>query len=161
MKRGTTGKARLHINTSPEKLYDLVSDVTRMGEWSPETIRCRWLDGATGPAVGARFKGTNRRAVFRWSTTPRVVAAEPGREFAFVVNLILADREMTKWTYAFERSADNGTDVTETFEMLDDLPWYIAFSQRLMGVSDRKANLEAGMQRTLERIKAVAEGNDG
>src|SRR5438309_11774834 len=159
MKKGTRGEATLHVSAPPETLYELVSDVTRMGQWSPETIRCRWLDGATGPTVGARFKGTNRRAVFRWSTKPRVVAAEPGREFAFVVNLILFGREMTKWTYAFERSSDNGTDVTETFEMLDDLPWYIAFSQLLMGVRDRKSNLEAGMQRTLERIKAVAEGD--
>ena len=158
--QGTRGEARLHINSPPEKLYDLVTDVARMGEWSPETTRCRWLDGAAGPAVGARFKGTNRRAVFRWSTKPRVVTAERGHEFAFVVGLILSGRDMTKWTYAFENASDNGTDVTESFEMLDDVPWYITFSQLLMGITDRKANLEAGMRRTLERIKAIAEGGN-
>ena len=56
----------------------MVSDVTRMGEWSPETIRCTWIDGATGPAVGARFKGTNRRGIFRWSTKPEIVVADRG-----------------------------------------------------------------------------------
>jgi hypothetical protein len=160
VKQGTRAEVSLHIDASPDSVYDLVTDVTRMGEWSPETTRCRWLDSATGPVVGARFKGTNRRLMFRWSTKPRVVAANRGREFAFVVNLIIFGREMTKWTYAFEQASDNGTDVTESFEMLDDLPWYIAFSQRLMGIADRKANLEAGMQRTLERIKAVAEGGN-
>ena len=160
MQKGTGGEARLHVNVPPEKLYELVSDVTRMGEWSPETVRCRWLDGATGPAVGARFKGTNRRGLMRWSTKPRVVAAEPGREFAFVVDLVIFQREMTKWRYQFEPAADGGTDVTESFEMMADLPWYISFfERRLMGVEDRKADLEAGMQRTLERIKAVAEGS--
>jgi hypothetical protein len=67
---------------------------------------------------------------------------------------------MTKWRYQFEPAADGSTNVTESFEMMDDLPWYISFGERrVMGIEDRKADLEAGMQRTLERIKAVAEGN--
>lgn len=160
MKKGTRGEVSLRVNVPPERLYELVSDVTRMGEWSPETVRCRWLDGATGAAVGARFKGTNRRGFLRWSTKPRVVAAEPGREFAFVVGLVMSGREMTKWRYRFEPASDGGTDVTESFEMMADLPWYISFGERsLMGVKDRKADLEGGMQRTLERIKGVAEGS--
>ena len=158
MKKGTHGEARLQINTSPEQLYALVSDVTRMGEWSPETVRCQWLDGATGPIVGARFKGTNRRGFVRWSTKPRVVGADAGREFAFVVNLVGLGREMVLWRYRFEPAADSGTEVTESFEMLNDLPWYIAYSERyLMGIKDRKADLESSMQCTLERIKVVAE----
>ena len=158
MKKGTRGEARLHVNVSPARLYELISDVTRMGEWSPETVRCRWVGGATGPAVGARFKGTNRRGFLRWSTKPRVVAAEPGREFAFVVNLLIFHREMTKWRYHFKPAAAGGTDVTESFEMMDDLPWYISFGERsLMGIKDRKVDLEAGMQRTLERLKTAAE----
>ncbi len=159
MKKGTRGEATLHVNAPPEKLYELVSDVTRMGEWSPETVRCRWLDGATGPTVGARFKGTNRRGFLRWSTTPRVVAAEPSRAFAFLVSLAVSHREMTKWRYEFEATAGGGTDVTESFELANDLPRYIAFGERLMGIKDRKADLEAGMRHTLERIKAVAEGS--
>ena len=66
-------------------VYDLISDVTRMPEFSPENIRGQWLGGATGPAVGARFKGTNRLGSTTWSTKPTVTAAEPGRRFAFQV----------------------------------------------------------------------------
>jgi hypothetical protein len=41
---------------------------------------------------------------------------------------------------------------------MDDLPWYISFGERsVMRIKDRKADLEAGMRRTLERIKTVAE----
>ncbi len=157
MKQGTSGEATLRVNVPPETLYRLVSDVTRMGEWSPETVRCRWLDGATAPAVGARFKGTNRRAFMRWSTNPHVIVAEPGREFTFDVDNRLTHRKLMRWRYQFE-PALGGTDLTESFELVGDLPWYISFVQRsLMGIKDRRADLEAGMQRTLERIKAVAE----
>jgi hypothetical protein len=145
----------VRVDAAPEAVYDLVSDVTRMGEWSPETVRCVWLDGATGAAKGARFKGTNKRGVFRWSTKPEVVEAERGRRFAFVTHSI---GPSTKWAYTFE-PADGGTDVTESFELLGDTSRFLDFvERRFMGIDDRKADLEAGMQQTLERIKAVAEG---
>ena len=155
MKKGTIGEARVHVDAPPEVLYGIVSDVTRMGEWSPETVRCEWIDGATGPELGARFKGTNKRGVFRWSTKPEVVVAEPGREFSFVTH---SAGPSTKWTYRFEPAADGGTGLVESFETLDDESKLLTLvERRLMRIADRKVDLEAGMQRTLERIKAVAE----
>lgn len=157
MKKGTLGEASLHVDAPPEKLYEVVSDVTRMGEWSPECRKCEWLDGARGPAVGARFKGTNRRGVVRWSTKPRVVTAEEGREFAFVTSH--RGRENTRWSYRFEPDGD-GTTVTESFEMLVDMAWYFKLADRvLMRVDDRKADLEASMTTTLQRLKAAVEGD--
>ena len=158
MNQGTRGEARIHVNAPPEKLYEMVSDVPRTGEWSPECVRCEWIGGATGPVVGAQFKGSNKRSFMRWTTKPRVVTADPGREFAFVVNVMGLKREMTKWTYRFEPTADGGADVSESFELVNDLPWYIALGDRLMGIKDRKADLEANIQHTLQRIKAAAEG---
>jgi len=152
--KGTLGRAQTDINAPANVLYDLVSDVSRMGEWSPECRRCVWIDGATGPAVGARFKGSNRRGLFRWSTKPRVVVADAGREFAFVTTYLGSD--MTKWTYHFE-SAPSGATVTESFEMMRDMPFVFRVTDRLMGVKDRKADLEAGMRETLSRFKAAAE----
>jgi len=155
MDKGTTGQARVHVNATPEALYDMVSDVTRMREWSPETIKCAWIDGATGPAPGARFKGTNKRGFIRWSTKPEVLVADRGREFTFVT---ASSGPSTKWTYRFEPSAQGGTDLVESFELLDPDSPIVAFVERhIMRINDRKADLEAGMQRTLERIKAVAE----
>jgi hypothetical protein len=157
MKKGTRGEARIHISAPPEKIYDLVSDVTRMGEWSPETVKCEWIGGATGPTVGARFKGSNKRGFVRWSTKPEVVSAEAGREFAFVTKGI---GPSTKWSYRFESSADGGADITESFEMLDDMPWFVTATDRyLMGIKDRKGDLEQAMQQTLVRIKKAAEGS--
>jgi hypothetical protein len=151
MQRGTTGAAEVHIEAAPDTVYRVVSDVTRMGEWSPETTKCVWLDGATGAAVGARFKGSNKRGFVRWSTKPTVVVAEPGREFAFDVGTDV------RWTYRFEGEGD-GTKLSESFEMLRDLRWYYAVAERwLMNVRDRKADLELAMTETLQHIKQVVE----
>lgn len=157
MEKGTKGQVSRHMACSPETLYELVCDVTRMGEWSPECRHCEWIDGATGPVVGARFKGTSKRGIVRWSTTPRVVTADEGHEFAFVTDH--RGRDETKWTYRFDPEA-GGTTVTESFEMLSDLPWYLRLAERvLMGVKDRKADLESGMTETLRRLQVVVEGD--
>src|SRR5437868_738521 len=109
MKKGTSSEARVRIAATPEVVYDLISDVTRMGEWSPECVACEWIDGATGPSVGARFRGQNRHGLARWSNKPRVVVADRGREFAFVATDPFG-RDMTRWTYRFE-VVDGGTDL--------------------------------------------------
>jgi hypothetical protein len=151
VKKGTTGEAHVWVDAPPEAVYGVVSDVTRMGEWSPETVACRWLDGATGPAVGARFKGTNKRGLARWSTKPVVVAADPGRAFVFDVGPDI------RWTYRFEVDG-TGTKLSESFEMLRDIRWYYALAERwLMRVEDRKADLERAMSETIGRIKRAAE----
>jgi hypothetical protein len=155
MNKGTSAKVTTNINASPEAVYDLVADVRRMGEWSPECRSCEWIDGATGPEVGARFKGSNTHGLARWSTKPKVAVADRGREFAFVVGHL--GRDMTKWSYRFEPAA-NGAAVTESFEMLSDMPWYFRMSDRLlMRVQDRHADLEQNMTETLQRLKVAAE----
>ncbi len=151
MKKGTTGEAQVFIDAPPDLVYGVVTDVTRMGEWSPETVKCVWLDGATSPAVGAKFKGTNKRGWVSWSTKPTVVVADPGREFSFDVG------NDTKWTYRFAAEG-TGTRLTETFEMLRDMQWYYDVAERwILRVKDRKADLERGMEQTLTRIKTVVE----
>jgi len=151
VKKGTGAEAHVHVDALPEVVYRVVSDVTRMGEWSPETVKCAWVDGAVGPAVGARFKGTNKRGIARWSTKPKVVVADPGREFAFDVDTDV------RWTYRFDAEG-TGTKLTESFEMLRDLrPQYAFFERWVMRIKDRRSDLERGMAVTLERIKRVVE----
>ena len=148
------GEARLHIEAPAEKLYALVADVTRMGEWSPETIKAEWVDGAAGPVVGARFRGHNKRKA-GWKTTGTIVAAEPGREFAFEVG-----KGETVWRYTFEPSGP-GTDVIESFEIVKEPNVVIRRLNKLgTGVSweDRPDQMVAGMHETLARLKVVAEG---
>ena len=61
MFRPLSGEVSLHMDAPPEKVWALVSDVTRIGEFSPETFEARWTRGSTGPEVGASFKGHVKR----------------------------------------------------------------------------------------------------
>jgi uncharacterized protein YndB with AHSA1/START domain len=155
MKQATAGAASIHIDAPPEHLYALVSDVTRMGQWSPETYRCRWINGDSAPRVGARFKGYNRRRRARWSNTCELVSAEPGREFAFQRTAAAAGTVV--WRYRLEPDG-GGTRLTESYEVVQPPPalgvWLIGLFQR---VDDRDADLAEGMRTTLERLKRAAE----
>lgn len=159
MKKGTSGQERQYIAAPPEVVYDVISDVTRMGEWSPECVACEWIDGATGPSVGARFRGQNRHGRARWANKPRVVVADRATEFAFVAT-DPRGRDMTRWTYRLE-GAEGGTDLVESFELLNNLPLYLRLTDRfVMKVRDRQADLQANMRQTLAKIKAATEQGD-
>src|ERR1700679_545952 len=103
----------VHMAASPEKVWALVSDVTKIGRYSPETFEAEWLDGATGPAVGATCRGHVKRTQKgpTYWTTCTVTASEPGREFAFGVGP--ADKPLNVWRYQLAPSGE-GTDVTES-----------------------------------------------
>src|SRR5438552_18641 len=83
------------VARSPEDLYDMVTDVTQMGSWSPVCKACWWDEGA-GPHVGAWFTGRNEVPDRTWETRSQVVVADRGREFAFIVN-----GTWTRWGYTF------------------------------------------------------------
>ena len=134
----------------------MVSDVTRMGEWSPENVGCEWLGGATGPAVGARFKGTNQRGRRRWSSLNEVVEAEPGAVFAFRTSAM--GLKVAEWRYTFEGDETAGT-CTVTESWTDERGTLITVGGRLAtGVADREAHNREGMRQTLAALKAAAEG---
>jgi hypothetical protein len=146
----TTAACSIEIDAPPEAIYDLISDVTRMGEWSPECVRCEWL-GAAGE-VGSTFKGHNRRGPARWSTVARVMVADRPKEFSFAT--LYRDEPSTRWTYRFTGAGP--TTVTESFDALK-VPALIAFAERYL-LRNRQSQLEDGMAQTLARIKQAAEG---
>jgi uncharacterized protein YndB with AHSA1/START domain len=135
----------VHMAAPPERVWDLVSDVTKIGNYSPETFEAEWLEGATGPAVGAKFRGP-----IYW-TTCTVSGCEPGREFTFGVGR--SDKPMNIWSYQLEPNGE-GTDVTESFRLTPIAPLRLYWA--LFGWSRGKTNRN-GMRTTLERIKAEVE----
>ncbi len=147
------GSVTVHVQAPPEPIWDLVSDVTQIGRYSPETFEAEWLDGATGPAVGARFRGhvkRNGRGPTYW-TECTITTCEPNRELAFGVGP--PGRALNTWRYRLEPAVD-GTDVTESFELAPKLPLRIYWA--LFGWARGRTNRE-GMRTTLERIKAEVE----
>jgi len=131
----------------------MVSDVTRMGEWSPVCKACWWDEGGQ-PEVGSWFFGRNETPERTWETKSQVVVADRGREFAFIVG---GDR--VRWGYRFA-SVPGGTDVTESWEFL---PGGQAFFRERFGddahsqVAERARLAEVGIPLTLAAIKAAAE----
>ena len=137
----------------PHEVYELVADVTRMGEYSPICKEC-WWDEGDGPRVGAHFTGRNVLPERTWETRSEVVAADPGREFAWVVGPRIA-----RWGYTFG-PVDGGTEVVESWEFLDE--GLAIFDERFgddaaAQVADRHQKAVTGIPETLAAIKRAAE----
>lgn len=146
------GEAAIDIAAPPELVYDLITDVTRMGEWSPECYRCEWLDGATAAATGARFRGYNRLGRLKWERTAIVDTADRGREFAFTTVNDPSGRRETQWRYTLQPSA-SGTLLTESFQFL----WCSVVNRATELFLPRGRQVTRGIEETVRRIKAAAE----
>lgn len=157
----------LRIDAPPAKVWALVSDVTHIGRFSPETFEAEWLDDATGPGEGVRFRGhvrRNGRGPVYW-TTCTIVRCEPEQEFTFVVGK--PSRYLMTWGYRLApagpagageageagEGATQATDVTEFYESADDVAMRIYWK---LFQGRRRTNAE-GMRTTLERLKVAAE----
>jgi Polyketide cyclase / dehydrase and lipid transport len=138
-----------------EHIYDMVSDMPRMGEWSPECQKVDWIDGANGPVAGARFLGHNRggpRGILKWSRRGRVLVAESGREFTFATEE--GGKEGVIWHYRLEPTL-GGTKVTESYEITTIPTW-----ARIVDIpTNRARELRDGMRHTLANLKAAAEAS--
>lgn len=143
----------VHVDAPPEKVWALVSDVTRIGEFSPETFEARWTRGSTGPEVGASFKGHVKRngvGPTYWSLC-QVTACVPNEVFEFAVGR--DDLTLTNWGYRLEPDGD-GTKVTEYFRIEPLLVMRAYWT--MLGPLRGRTN-ERGMRTTLGRMKAVLE----
>ncbi|HEX9547620.1 MAG TPA: SRPBCC family protein [Acidimicrobiales bacterium] len=154
------GSESIHVDAPPEAVWDIVSDITNMGKWSPECTSAGWIGGATGPAAGARFRGRNKSRWMRWPGTCEVTLAERGNEFTFVRKAPGNLDGGTTWRYTFEPE-DAGTRVTESFEQAKTPPAVAVFLGRVtLGVGDsRQQVMMDGVRTTLQRVKAAAEAS--
>ncbi len=142
------------IAADPATVYRLVSDVTRVGEWSPEARSARWLGGATGPGVGARFRGRSRWRLMTWARTCVVEEAEPGKKFVFRTLPAARTPDSTRWTYELQEVPE-GTRVTESYEIVEALPRWI---QRVAvaRLLPHHFDLRPHMEQTLARLEIGA-----
>lgn len=143
----------IDVAAAPTVLYDLIADVTRMPDWSPEVMRCTWLDGHTSAAPRARFRGWSRNGQRRWSTVGSVIEADRPARFAWRVRF--AGRPVATWAYDFEGD-DGHTTITET--VTDERGRLLRqLSPFITGSRDRHARNDETMNVTLSRLKAAAE----
>jgi len=148
-----TGSATTTIAAPIGEVFNAITDVTRMGEWSSECVACRWVGDATGPALGARFEGDNVATLGpitakRWTTTSEVVDVEPNSAFEFIAE------EYSTWRYDFVEQG-GATTVTESFSYPQYTGWQKLVYGRLL---NRQKAMITGMQTTLDRVKQALEG---
>lgn len=153
----TTDTVERVIHAPPEDIYAVVSDITRTPELSPEVIRSRWILGATGPEVGARFLAVNSLGgIWRWPNFPVVIAAEPAR--AFAISRTEPFFGTLEWRYDLLPQGEGNTLVRESYTVtrpLTRLAWFIL--EKLIGSTDRAGELRSGMTTTLERLADLTE----
>jgi uncharacterized protein YndB with AHSA1/START domain len=122
------GSATMHMDASAQSVWQLISDVTQIGRFSPETFEARWLDDVTGPTVGAKFRGhvkRNEKGPIYW-THCTVTECQPGETFASRVKsrplglpIAPSNTVQVTWRYDISPSVSGGVDVTESFELRD------------------------------------------
>jgi hypothetical protein len=144
----------LAVAAPADVVYDLVADLPRMGEWSPECERVTWRGGATSAAKGAQFWGYNRAGAIRWMTQGEVVIAEPGRHLAFEISFGLM--KIARWEYLIIPDDANPSTCTVVEEWTDRRPgWYRAAVDKVFG--PRMKSNHRGMVETLAKLKLAAE----
>lgn len=143
------------IDAPPDHVFALVSDLPRMGEWSPECTRVTWTTGSTGPTVGARFIGHNRVGLFRWFTQGEITESAPGERLTFRIHF--GPLPVALWSYTFSTApgdADSGCVVTESVTDLRPGGARQVFNV-LFG--DRSRANQRGIHQTLANLKLAAE----
>ncbi|MER5263729.1 SRPBCC family protein [Actinosynnema sp. NPDC002837] len=145
----------IDVAAAPGVVWALVSDLPRMGRFSPENLGGRWLRGATGPAVGVEFRGFNRNGAKLWWTTARIVACEPERLLTFDVRSPLTVR-VARWSYVITPTRD-GCVVTENWYRVGN--WFVRrfLGPRVTGREDRPGYNVDSIKHTLAAVKAHAE----
>jgi uncharacterized protein YndB with AHSA1/START domain len=141
------------IAAAPTAAWELIADITRMGDWSPETTSAQWTGESNGPTVGARFKGTNQMGSKKWRSDCVVTACVPGKRFAFDVKA--GPFKVAGWAYEFA-PADSGCLVTELWEDHRGalMTW---ISPVITGTKDRAKRNKETMTLTLDRLAAALE----
>jgi len=143
----------IQVAASPTVVYRLVCDIERIGEWSPECRSAVWLDDRRG--VGARFRGSSRSGVNRWSRICEVLVDEPDREFSWrtIPGGPIAD-DSTRWGFVLE-AAGSGTLLTQSLQIMKKpQAWFRPYIRLTM---PHHLDMREQMHTTIDAIRVTAE----
>jgi hypothetical protein len=165
-----TATASIDVACAPLTAWELVTDIQRIGDFSPECMAAAWIDGASAPEVGARFEGTNHVITtyrgedidFTWIRVCTVTAAQRPSLFAYTVGDRFDGTPACSWEFRID-SSDDGTRISQRFQHLprglsgtrlaaDGFP-----DDAEEQVRDRQRSLTKDMNETLHRIRQVLE----
>lgn len=144
-----SGAVEVDSSAEPEQVWSLLTDVTRIGEWSHECRSAAWLDGASSAGLGTRFRGSNKAGIARWGRSCLITELEPPRRFSYRTYGSLF-KDSTEWTFEIEPVA-GGCRVRQSYQVLSlpaPIEWVIL--QMVPAHLDRSAALRADLARLVE-----------
>jgi uncharacterized protein YndB with AHSA1/START domain len=157
---GPSVEVEVHVDAPPARVWELVSDIDLPARFSEEFQGAEWIEDAAGPALGARFQGTNRHpAIGEWQTTSVLVALESERVFAWAVGD--ADNPSSSWRFELEPDGD-GTRLRQSCVLG---PGPSGLSRAIEQRPDKEERIierrtdehRVNMQRVVDGIKQLAE----
>jgi hypothetical protein len=161
-----TAAAEVEVSCSAGEAWDLVSNVERIGEFSPECVQAWWVADRPARAVGGRFEGRNRKVdadgIREWIRPCDVLVWQPGRQFSWAVGDRYDGTPASLWTISI-KPGSSGVVLSQEFRHVPDglsglRHWAEADPERAADeVAARTADLERGMATTLGRMKAALE----
>lgn len=143
-----SSRVEVEVDAPVEQVWEVVSDVTRVGEWSHECRSASWVGDARRAIPGARFQGRNQASrLARWSRTSEVVAVDPLRELAWRTVSTPLFPDITEWRIRLEPRGDR-TLITQTFTVVR-APWVLdrLYAALIPGHRDRDARLAEDLAR--------------
>ena len=149
------GQSQVTVDAEPDAVWDVVRDVTRVGEWSHECVDVAWLDGATAAIPGARFRGRNKQGIFRWGRVCEIVSAEPYELVWRTVPTALYP-DSTEWKIRLQ-GVGNATQIEQLFRVLRG-PKLLALAYGLLLPAHRDRT--AALTKDLRRLGDLAERSD-
>jgi uncharacterized protein YndB with AHSA1/START domain len=147
-------RAETVVAATPDRVWAVLTDLSRMPEWSPELLRMVPLKPG-GLRVGQWYLGVNRRKAVVWPTRNVVAALEPGRLLSWDTASSGA-----RWIWELEPTSE-GTRVVHRRPVPHRLTLLSrAFAPLVLGGSVEHADeLEDGMRQTVARLKAAVEAS--
>ena len=140
-------RVEVDVDASVQDVWAVISDVTRVGEWSHECSSAEWTSGPGRATVGARFRAGNRAGWLRWTRTSEIVALDEPHEIVWRTVPTWRYPDSTEWRIALAPSG-GGTRITQSFQVLR-APWLLdrIYAQLVPGHRDRDARLGADLRR--------------
>jgi uncharacterized protein YndB with AHSA1/START domain len=153
MGRGASISASLEIAAPAQRVWSMISDLPRMGEWSPENLGGEWVGTAAGPVPGAKFRGRNKSDRRSWTGLVVIKESEAPRRLVFAVKI----GPLSGATWAYDIAAlGGGCQVTETW--IDTAtPGLMTLGRFFTGIADRREFTRRSIHFTLAKLKEGAE----
>ncbi|HET7821452.1 MAG TPA: SRPBCC family protein [Ornithinibacter sp.] len=146
------GRTEAFAATTPDAVWEVIADVTRIGQWSGECRSARLARGASRPAPGIRFRGWNRSGPFLWTRSCLFTVVDPPRHLAWRTVGLWGHVDSTEWHITLETHGD-GTRIVQSYDVIHVLPGVDRIYWRLITAHRDRSD---ALAQDVDRLAALA-----